>query len=252
MTSGIHETAAAGFVCPAVYERGRPAYPQEAIDALSITPETRVADIGCGTGKFTRLLANTQARIVGVEPLPGMLSTFRTLLPDVEAVSAAAEALPFADATFELLTCASAFHWFDHDRAIPELHRVLRGDGRLAIIWNRRDALTGWAHDFWQVTEEHRGDTPGYRSGAWRDALEGSPLFGPITEHSFPYVQITDLEGLIARVASISFIETLPPATRDEVLDRARRFITTHPETKDSKTFELPYRTAVYVTPRLG
>jgi SAM-dependent methyltransferase len=251
VTGSVHETAAAGFVRPDVYERGRPAYPIEAIDALSLSEGMRVADIGCGTGKFTRLLAASKAHVVGIEPLPGMLSAFHELLPEIEAVSGTAEALPLRDAAFDLLTCASAFHWFDHDRAIPELHRVLRPNGRLAIIWNRRDALTGWAHDFWAITEEHRGDTPGYRTGAWREALERSGSFGPITEHSFPYVQRTDLDGLIARVASISFIETLSAATREGVLTRARRFIETHPETKNREAFELPYRTAVYVTDRL-
>ena len=250
MTKGIHETAAAGFVQPDVYERGRPAYPKEAVDALSITQDMTVADIGCGTGKLTRLLVSTDARVVGVEPLPGMLSTFRAQLPTVEAVAGTAEAIPFRDGTFDLVTCASAFHWFDHDRAIPELHRALRPGGRLAIIWNRRDALTGWAKEFWEITEEHRGDTPGYRSGAWRVALESSPHFGPITEHSFGYVQHVDLDGLIARVASISFIEILPDEERDDVLARARRFIETHPETKDLETFALPYRTALYVTTR--
>ncbi len=252
MTDGIHRTAASGFVRPDVYEKGRPDYPVEAVEAISITYRMRVADLGCGTGKFTRLLLDTAAYIVGIEPLPAMLTTFAALLPEIPVVSGTAEAMPLHDATFDVVTCASAFHWFDHARAIPELHRVLAPGGRLAIIWNRRDALTGWAHDFWQITEEHRGDTPGYRSAAWRDALDGSPLFGPITEHSFRHVQRTDLEGLIARVASISFIETLPANTREDVLARARRFVETHPETKDARTFELPYRTALYVTERMA
>lgn len=177
---------------------------------------------------------------------------FRSLLPDVPVVSGQAEAIPLSDGSADLVVCASAFHWFDHSLAIPEIHRVLAPGGRLAIVWNRRDELRGWAKGFWGITEEHRGDTPGYRTGAWRRALEDSPLFGPIDEAWFDHIQRTDLDGLLARVGSISFIETLPPDVRQDVLERSRRFIETHEATRGRTTFELPYRTVVYTTERVG
>ena len=248
----IHPTAARGFVHPDVYERGRPGYPQAAVDALGLTDRHAVADLGCGTGKITGQLAATGATVIGIEPLEAMLGTFRTLHPDIETVSGSAEAIPAADATFDVVVCASAFHWFDHSRAIPEIHRVLKPSGRLAIVWNRRDKLEGWSRAFWEITEAHRGDTPGYRDGLWRSAIERSGLFGPIREQHFEHTQRTDLDGLLARVASISFIETLPPDARQQVIDESRRFLRTHPETKDAETFDLPYRTALYVTMRAG
>jgi SAM-dependent methyltransferase len=177
-----------------------------------------------------------------------MLAKFLELCPEIPAVSAVAEALPFRDGSFDIVTCASAFHWFDHDRALPEIRRCLRPGGRLAIVWNRRDRLTGWAAEFWQITEAHRSETPSYRTGVWRNAIERSRIFDPIEEHWFDHVQRTDVEGLLARIGSISFIEILPRDVRDAVLDEAKRFLQTHPATKDRTTFELPYKTAVYVT----
>jgi SAM-dependent methyltransferase len=242
----VHRTAAEGFVRPEVYEKGRPSYPEEVVGALGIEASTRVVDLGCGTGKFTRLVAH--ARTLGIEPLATMVGGFRTALPNVRVVSGTAEAIPVRDASADVVTCASAFHWFDHARALPEIHRVLAPGGRLGIIWNRRDKLEGWAAEFWAITERHRGDTPGYRTGAWRSAIESSPLFGAIEERWFEYTQRVDRDGLIARIASISFIETLPGPERAAVLAESARFLDSHPDTKDRTVFALPYHTVVYIT----
>jgi SAM-dependent methyltransferase len=243
MTSEIHRTAAEGFVRPDVYEKGRPDYPAGVVDALQIGASTRVLDLGCGTGKLTRMLGH--ARAIGVEPLETMRAGYRARAP---LVGGTAEAIPVRDGTFDVVACASAFHWFDHDRALPEIHRVLAPDGRLAVIWNRRDKLDGWAAEFWQITEKHRGDTPGYRSGVWRGALESSELFGEIEEHWFDHTQRLDRDGLLARIASISFIETMPDAERIGVIAECTRFLDSHPDTKDRTVFTLPYHTVAYVS----
>lgn len=235
-----------------MYEHGRPGYPAQALDPLEITERSIVADLGCGTGKFTRLLTTSGASVVGIEPLAPMAETFRALCPGVPIAAGTAESIPFAPTTFDVVACASAFHWFRHDLALPEIHRVLKSGGRLGVIWNRRDRIEGWAAEFWAITEEHRGDTPGYRTGAWREALDSSELFGPISEHWFDHVQRVDLNGLLARVSSISFIDVLPTSEREAVLARAERFVRSHEDTKDLDVFELPYRTAVYVTRRVG
>jgi SAM-dependent methyltransferase len=245
--TSIHRTAAEGFVRPEVYEKGRPSYPDGVVEALRIDATTRVLDLGCGTGKFTRLVQH--ARVLGVEPLATMLGGFRTALPRVRVVSGTAEAIPVRSSGFDVVTCASAFHWFDHARALPEIHRVLAPGGRLGIVWNRRDKLDGWAAEFWNITERHRGDTPGYRSGAWREALESSPLFGDISERWFEYTQRIDRDGLLARIASISFIETLPGDVRAGVIAESVRLLDSHPDTKGRTVFALPYHTVVYTTP---
>ena len=247
----IHPTAAAGFVDGDLYEQGRPDYPPATLDPLGITTGTTVVDLGCGTGKFTRLLASRGANVTGIEPLPAMLKTFSQRSHGIPVVAGTAEALPIAGGCCEVLTCASAFHWFDHDRALPEIHRVLKTGGRLGVIWNRRDRIEGWSADFWAVTEAYRGATPGYRRPVWRDALIASTHFGDITEHWFDYVQRADMDGMLARVRSASFIEILPAAERDAVLERSREFLLSHPDTRDRDVYELPYRTSVYVVPRL-
>ncbi len=246
----IHPTAAHGFVRADVYERGRPEYPVQTIDPLRLRAGDTVVDLGCGTGKLTRLLATTGAFVVGIEPLPTMLDAFREETPGVPAMPGVAEAIPLRSEAADVVVCASAFHWFHYDRALREIHRVLRPGGRLGLVWNRRDELSGWAAGFWSITEAYRGDTPGYRTGMWRDAIEGSRLFGPISEHWFDNTQQMDLEGMIARVESTSFIETLPPDEHDLVLEDCRLFLKWHPETRGRDVFDLPYRTVMYVCER--
>lgn len=179
-----------------------------------------------------------------------MSATFRERCPEVAIVAGVAESIPFADASFDVVVCASAFHWFRHDFALPEIHRVLRPGGRLGIVWNRRDQIEGWSAEFWKITEAYRGATPGYRTGVWRRAIEGSGLFGPIESSVFEHTQPVDIDGLLARVRSASFIEILPRQQRDAVLDEARRFVQTHPDTRGREILELPYRTSVYVAHR--
>jgi SAM-dependent methyltransferase len=248
--TSVHPTARHGFLDGDVYERGRPGYAEAAIASLGFTSDHLVLDLGCGTGKSTRQLAATGARVIGVEPLPSMLQTFVEKTPGVPVVAGQAEALGLRSGAVDAVVCASVFHWLDHKVALPEIHRVLRNDGRLVIMWNRRDRIAGWAADFWKITEAHRRGTPSYRTDEWRNAIEASRLFGPIEERRFDHVQTTDVDGLLARVASISFIETLRPPTRNAVIEESRRFIETHPDTRGRTTIDLPYETTVYVCER--
>ena len=73
--------------------------------------------------------------MIAVEPVAEM----RAALPEsVGRARRTAEAIPLDDASVDLVTVAQAFHWFDGDAALTEIHRVLRPGGRLALLWNRR------------------------------------------------------------------------------------------------------------------
>src|SRR5262249_51881686 len=97
-------------------------------------------DLAAGTGKLTRGLVTTGARVVAVEPLGPMRALLERAVPEAEALEGTAEAIPLADGAVDAATVAQAFHWFDLDRAYRELHRVLRPGGGLAIVWNTRDS----------------------------------------------------------------------------------------------------------------
>ncbi|HEX5028163.1 MAG TPA: class I SAM-dependent methyltransferase, partial [Gaiellaceae bacterium] len=118
------------------YERGRPSYPDDAVRWLVGERACDVVDLGAGTGKLTRILVAHGHRVVAVEPLDAMRSELEAAVPGAHALAGSAEAIPLEDASADVVTSAQAFHWFDHDAALPEIARVLRPDGRIALVWN--------------------------------------------------------------------------------------------------------------------
>jgi ubiquinone/menaquinone biosynthesis C-methylase UbiE len=222
--SGLHPAASEGFArCAGAYERGRPGYPAAAVDFLAarlrLGPGRTVVDLAAGTGKLTRPLLATGADVVAVEPVAEM----RAALPAAaRALDGTAESTPLATASADAVTVAQAFHWFDGDAALAEIHRVLRPAGSLAIVWNRRRMDDPLNRAVEELIAPYRGHAPALRTNAWRVAFERTELFGPLEEHAFPNEQSLDADGLVDRVASISFIAALAEAERAGVLRAVR------------------------------
>ncbi|MGH9245269.1 MAG: class I SAM-dependent methyltransferase [Acidimicrobiales bacterium] len=119
------------------HERARPGYPPEIaeqlVSAFEIASGTRVCDLAAGTGKFTRLLTALGADVVAVEPVVGMRDELARALPDVETLAGTAEDIPLPDESVDAVTVAQAFHWFDAQRALAEIARILRPQGGIAL-----------------------------------------------------------------------------------------------------------------------
>jgi SAM-dependent methyltransferase len=246
----VHRVALAFDRVGAEYERGRPTYPAEAVarlvDELGIGPGRVVTDLAAGTGKLTRLLAATGARIVAVEPAAGMRRRIEETLPEVDVLGGTAEAIPVVDASADAVTVAQAFHWFDGDAALAEIHRVLRIGGRLGLVWNWREELEPWQARLGEILEPHRGDVPRSVEGAWREAFERTRLFSRLEHARFAMAHELDREGVVARVTSVSFIAALPARERAEVADQVGALLADDPATRGRKRLVLPYRTDVY------
>jgi SAM-dependent methyltransferase len=225
----LHEAARGFATSVEEYERGRPGYPREAVrfltERLRLGPGTTVLDLAAGTGKLTRELARTGARVVAVEPLTAMREVLVARQPDVSALAGTAEEIPLPDGAVAAVTVGQAFHWFDGERALAEIHRVLRPAGRLGLIWNRRDDAQPLQARLTELVEPHRGSAPGHASRAWRRAFARTTLFTPLAERRFRHDHETDADGLAARVASISFVAALPPEERAHVLAQVRSLV---------------------------
>jgi ubiquinone/menaquinone biosynthesis C-methylase UbiE len=251
MSGAIHQSAARGFaLAPADYERGRPMYPFEAVrrlvKELRITPESTVLDLAAGTGKLTRLLAQLGSEVVAVEPVDEMRERLVETLPGVTALEGTAEEIPLDDESVDAVTVGQAFHWFDGDAALAEIHRVLRPGSGLGLIWNVKDESVNWVHQLAELIEAYRGNAPRVASGAWKEAFEGTELFTPIERARFSFVHQTDTATVVARVTSISFIAAMAPRVRERVVDQVHELLATHPDTRGQRVFPLRYRTGVY------
>jgi SAM-dependent methyltransferase len=230
VAASIHPLAARGFAAgPDAYDRGRPSYPRDALQALcsgtGIGSGTDVVELGPGTGKLTRLLVEAGARVVGVEPVGEMRARLATALPHVHVVDGAAEASTLPTASADAVVAAQAFHWFRGEEALVEIHRLLRPGGGLGLIWALRDERLPWVRSLSRLIEPYEADVPRYREGGWRAAFETTELFTPLDESHFAYDQEMDAESLVMRVASMSFIAVLPEAERAAVLAQARELV---------------------------
>ena len=242
----IHEAALEGFGRGApAYERGRPSYPQPAVDwmleRLSIGPGSVVADLGAGTGKFTRLLVASGARVLAVEPVAGMRAELRRAVPAAEILDATAQAIPVPEGALDAVTAAQAFHWFASERALTEIHRALRPDGGLGVIFNRRALEDPVSVGLDRIVARYRGAVPTHENDRWRDVMEQTTLFTPIGTRQFDYQQALDRAGLVDRVLSISFMATLDDSQREAVAAEVE--VVAGAGTQ----FRLRYRTEVYL-----
>jgi ubiquinone/menaquinone biosynthesis C-methylase UbiE len=225
-------------------------YPFQAVrrlvKELRIKPESTVLDLAAGTGKLTRLLAQLGSEVVAVEPVDEMRERLVQTLPAVTALEGTAEDIPLDDESMDAVTVGQAFHWFDGDAALAEIHRVLRPGSRLGLIWNVKDESVDWVHQLAEIIEAYRGNAPRVASGAWKDAFERTELFSPIERARFSFVHETDTATVVARVTSISFIAAMAPRVREQVVEQVRELLATHPDTRGQGIFPLRYRTGVY------
>jgi ubiquinone/menaquinone biosynthesis C-methylase UbiE len=184
-----------------------------------------VLDLAAGTGKLTRQLVPLGAELIAVEPVTAMRRKLTEVLPGVTALDGTAEELPLGDGSVDAVFCAQAFHWFDADRSLDEIYRVLRPHGGLALIWNVRDEKVEWERRLSELFERYEASAPRKRWGRWRGAFERTALFTPLEERRFSHRQEGDVDALLARVASVSFVSALPDRERHEFLAEVRKLV---------------------------
>ena len=231
----------------AAYERGRPSYPPEAVDWLLAPTDTWVArdvlDLGAGTGKLTTRLVERGLTVIAVDPIAEMLEMLRTALPDTPALLGSAEQIPLPDNAVDAVLVAQAWHWFDQERAVAEIARVLRPGGRLGVLWNTRDERSGWVKDFGRIVGlEHD------RDNATVDLPEP---FTDIAMHQVEWTNYITPQALIDYVASRSYCITSPAEVRARTLDEVRELLASHPSLVNATGLAMPYIT-VCVRATLG
>ena len=233
------------------YERGRPDYPAEAVDrlvaqlGLATRRPARVLDVGAGTGKLTRPLLERGLEVIAVEPVDGMRATLTRTAPGADVRAGRAQSLPLDAGEVDGIVAGQAFHWFAGAAALSEFSRVLRPDGRLGLIWNRRDLDQPLQAEIGRLLAPHRRDAPAHASDAWRAAFTDTSPFALVAERRMQHAQWLDADGLVDRVLSISFIAALTGEQRSAIAARVRELAT-------GESTELRYITELFVYARRG
>jgi SAM-dependent methyltransferase len=215
----------------------------------------RVVDLGAGTGKLTETLVRLGVEVTAVEPDPGMLGELRRELPSVRSLAGSAEDIPLPDGSADAVLAGQALHWFDLDRAMPEMARVLVPGGVLAALWNVDDDRVPWVAELAKISKHTSSVTlTRWRDGAGqarqdRLAAAGSGLFGAGQTAEFENGQRRTAESLLATIATHSRLLVMAEPDRTALLTQISEFLRTRPETSAGE-FILPLVTAVLRIPR--
>ncbi len=220
------------------YERGRPGYPVEAARWLTGDEPLSVLELGSGTGKLTRELVALGHDVHATDPDAAMLDVLAHNYVVTRISQTTAEEIPVPDSTFDIVIAAQAYHWFDHDRALPEIARVLKRGGSLSLVWNTRDQRIPWVKRLGRVIGSQEQDAaPG-------DELETSPYFGPVEHETFKHWQGIDRSTIQDLVLSRSNVATLSAEAREAKLREVLAFYDEFGRGMDG--MQLPYLTHCY------
>jgi len=222
------------------YDRARPSYPAEAAAWLVGNQHSTVVELGAGTGKLTELLVAAGHEVIATDPLPEMLAQLRARVPGARTAVATAERIPVASFSADVVVCAQAFHWFDHDVALPEIARVLRPGGVLALVWNARDEAIPWVRKLGAIigSADNRTDLA--------EPAEASAHFGPVEQQEFRFWQALRRDDLFDLVRSRSYVALLEGAEREELLTRVGALYDDYGRGPDG--MQLPYVTRCFRT----
>jgi MOSC domain-containing protein YiiM/SAM-dependent methyltransferase len=249
MIPDLHPLAGRFDEAAAAYERGRPGYPPEAIEALAawlhLRPGRAVLDLAAGTGKMTRALVPTGVSVVAVEPVAGMRRELEARVPGARILEGTAEAIPLPNGSVDAVVVAQAFHWFDTPRALSELHRVLVPGGRLVLAWNRRDETVPWVRALGERIEAATGGEAPSTHHGWQDRLARCALFDVADPVRLGHAHRLTRAGVIDRVVSISTVAALDHRARAALVAEVEALLDRDPDTAGRDEIELPYVTTL-------
>jgi SAM-dependent methyltransferase len=204
------------------YDRVRPRYFAPLVDraqeALELTAQARVLDLGAGTGRLTRELARRFATVIAIEPDEEM----RGLIDVATVLAGSAESIPLENASIDGVFVGEAFHWFDATRAIAEIARVLVPRGGLAIVsthwWETEPPLPD---EVMEILREPYQRFAAQRRAPWDDAFADAP-FEPLQREKFDEALVVDTERLLTMYSTTSSLAALPQEEREALFDRVR------------------------------
>lgn len=235
------------------YVKYRPSYPAAVLDLLvercGLSDSSRIADIGSGTGIFSRLLLDRGFHVYGVEPGDDMRAIAERDFadnPNFTSIPRRAEDTGLDPNSIDLVTIAQAFHWMDIPAFRAECQRILKPGGYTAIIWNnRKTSGTPFLEEYESILRKLESD---YTS-AWQNRVNEESIadfFGGthFELHTFPNQQTFDWVGLLGRVLSSSYVPLPDAPAYGPMVESLREIFNKHSQ---AGTVAFEYSTEVYL-----
>jgi ubiquinone/menaquinone biosynthesis C-methylase UbiE len=227
---GVKEDSATSFGGVAdSYDRVRPGPAPAAVDWLVPAGCAVAVDLAAGTGLFTRALAGRAERVIAVEPDERMRRVLAERSPNVQVLAGRAEEIPLPGGSANAVFVSTAWHWFDPDRAVPEIARVLADGGRLGVLWTSRDKGVDWvgALELIRPPQEPRTPDEAMERLAQHHTVtlpDGAPFTSAETT-SFGFERQISVADTLDWLTTASQAIRADPAEREAGLARARTIL---------------------------
>lgn len=224
------------------YAEHRANYPADGLRwalAAATRPVHDVLDLAAGTGKITEGLLPLGLAVTAVEPDDGMRAELSRRFPQVTALAGTAEEIPLPDASVDAVLVGQAFHWFDKEKALNEMGRVLRPGGAVGLVWNGEDESVEWVAGLDEASR-----TSVSHSVSERFRIPEHPLYETFEETAFPHSFRRTIDSFAETFGTQSRFLVISPEERAEVLARIRSYLASRPETSRGE-FDVPLLTKV-------
>ena len=231
------------------YDLARPEWPAEVARWFVPDAAAFVVELGAGTGKLTRAVAEVAPRVLAVEPDARMRAVLES--NGLKGVEGSAEEIPCGDGEADVVVAGSCFHWFDLERALPEIHRVLRPGGRFAFGWNGRDGRHPAIERMGDAIYSRVPDRRPWHDRDWVAEVTAAGLFGEVEQTTFEHVHELPRGALNAHLWSYSAIALLPEPERAWVFAEVAETLDADPEVSAGGRLRLPFAVPAYRAVRI-
>ncbi len=209
------------------YTKYRPSYPYAVIQILKqhcgLDQSSIVADIGSGTGIFSELMLQQRALVYGVEPNQAMREEAEERLnkyTSFTSIDANSDNTTLPDQSVDIITAATAFHWFDQNNAKAEFQRILKPRGWLVLVWNTRDNEgSAFMQAYNDLLEDYANDYLSARNTLTQTQIEEFYQPNDVQINVFDNHQYFDLKGLKGRIMSTSYCPDSQDAQFDNMME---------------------------------
>lgn len=245
------------------YDLHRPTYPAKVFDDLvqkasaGGRPITTALDLGCGTGRGALELALRVPKVFAVDPDMGMLNALSDVLAtsgkDVQSKvvvqRGSAEATGLPPASIDAACLLQCWHWVDGSKGLPELKRIMRPGGVVAVVWNDRDLQDPVVKVLESLMEQynktyHREDR---QCEPWAKSLYGNDEI-PVeaVQHYSNTRQVKDAQALVDLAMTFSYVRNALSAEQQKAFCSQLRQEVAAVVGGSDKAFPLPFTTKAY------
>jgi len=235
------------------YLKYRPSYPQELVDTLAkachLGSQSRIADVGSGTGIFTRLMLDKDYYVSGVEPNNNMREAAERQFAGYNkfcSMDGQSERTGLDDSSIDLITAAQSFHWFEAGDTRQEFMRILKPGGYVALIWNQRKIEQPFQAEYDSML---RKLAPDYSAVNHMNisAEDIRNFFSPnkVAKFEFEYSQNFDQAGFLGRLQSSSYVPKSGTGAHTRLMRAAEDLFNRY---QSEETISFEYNSFFYLT----